>query len=81
MTSNTTPEEYYNDYWKGILEKPDGSIDIEQLKKELYDYSEMEAKFSSLICYCTNGKLSKTNYTFDVYQLATDEAYENNSKD
>lgn len=34
-----TVEEEYNDFWKDIVENPDGSLNVEQVKKELSDYS------------------------------------------
>jgi predicted RNase H-like nuclease (RuvC/YqgF family) len=41
MTKQTTQKEIdkeYNEFWKEIVENKDGTINKEQLKKELYDF-------------------------------------------
>ena len=50
MSNLNDIESNYNAVWKEILEKEDGSIDMEQLKKELFDFSNMIGRMSSLTC-------------------------------
>ena len=43
MTNEQTKnqiEENFNTFWKDIVTNEDGTINIEQVKKELYDYSQ-----------------------------------------
>lgn len=59
-------EKYWDDTWKDILMKPDGTIDVEQLKKELADFSEMIGRMITLTSRLTGGKLSYPTYDVDV---------------
>ncbi|QZA69566.1 hypothetical protein 035JT004_67 [Bacillus phage 035JT004] len=34
-------EEVYESYWKNIVEKPNGELDIDKVKRELADYRTM----------------------------------------
>lgn len=55
--------QYWEEWWKPILVKKDGSIDVEQLKKELFDYRELTVKHCAFISEATGNKLSKPSYT------------------
>lgn len=55
-------ERTYQEFWKPIVENPDGSLNFEQVKKELFDYANQMREWSKALCELTNGKLSKTNY-------------------
>ncbi len=55
-------EENWNGTWKEILQREDGSIDIEQLKLELMDYSDMIGRMASLTSQITGNKLSYPTY-------------------
>lgn len=35
------PNQCYNDFWKEIVENEDGSINLDQVKKELFDFSKV----------------------------------------
>jgi len=54
-------EENWNDFWKDIVTKEDGTIDIEQVKKELYDYSQYMHETSKVYDAVTRGRVSKPN--------------------
>jgi len=62
MSNLNDIESNYNAVWKEILEKEDGSIDMEQLKKELFDFSNMIGRMSSLTSIVTGGILSYPTY-------------------
>lgn len=62
---NKTTEEIYNGVWKDIVEK-DGVLDIEQVKKELYDYWYILTQVPKVYSAVTGGKLSKPNYESGV---------------
>jgi hypothetical protein len=58
-------EEYYEKYWKDIIEKG-GKINLDQVKRELFDYSFLMDQASKVYCEVTNGLLSKTTYFADT---------------
>lgn len=53
-------EDNYNNFWKDILEV-NGQINLEQLKKELYDYACMIREVSIVYDTLTMGRISKPN--------------------
>jgi hypothetical protein len=59
-------EENWQSVWREILELPDGSIDVEQLKLELLDYSEMIQRMTSLTCQLTGHVLSYPTYPVET---------------
>ena len=52
-------EAEWQEQWAPILQRPDGTIDIDQLKKELYDFSRLITNSSQVYCYVTGGLISK----------------------
>lgn len=70
----------YNSFWKDIIEKEDGTVDMEQLKKELYDYSMIIENCTKAYMEMTDGNISKPNTCFfevksifeDKYAFAED---------
>lgn len=57
-----TVDEIYNGFWKDIVEKEDGTIDIEQVKKELSDFYVCMDNVPQVYAEITNGTLSKVTY-------------------
>lgn len=55
-------EQCYQEFWKDIICNEDGSINIEQLKKELYDYSGVLDNVPAVYCEITGGMLSYPTY-------------------
>lgn len=55
-------EENWKETWEPILIKADGSINLEQLKKELLDFSELICRMSELTCEITGDRLSYPTY-------------------
>lgn len=78
-------EEEYNSFWKSVVENNDGTINMEQLKKELADYSLLMKNMSELFCLITGGRISKQNtmaYVIasiydDELQASYDDGYKN----
>lgn len=60
-----TPEQQYQEFWKEIIEK-DGVIDIEQVKKELHDFSFIIDQVSEVYSAVSQGLLSKSMYYASV---------------
>lgn len=52
-------------FWKPRVTNEDGSINIEQLKKELWSSSFIADQCSKVYCEVTNSTLSKPNYYAD----------------
>lgn len=55
----------WEEHWKPIVTNDDGSINIEQLKKELWSASFIADQCSKVYCEVTGGILSKPNYYAD----------------
>lgn len=55
-------EKLWQSHWKAICTHPNGSIDLEQIKKELYDFSFLLEQVPIIYCAVTGGKLSKPYY-------------------
>lgn len=57
----------YDEFWKEIIEEKDGKLDIEQIKKELADYSFMLHEVPKVYCEVSGNRISKPNtYAFEV---------------
>jgi hypothetical protein len=61
MAIDKEVEQCYQEFWKDIIEKPDGTIDVEQVKKELYDFRVMMREVRKVYDDVTGGKFSKPN--------------------
>lgn len=66
-------EKEYDDYWKGLVENEDGTLNKEQIMKELYDYSTFMDTASKVYCHITGSKLSKVHYLPEVIISAAEE--------
>lgn len=53
-------EESWESFWKEICTKEDGSLNIDQIKRELFDYSYLMKQAARV--YSEVAGLSKTNY-------------------
>jgi hypothetical protein len=66
MTKIYEPQERWDNFWKEILILPDGSIDVEQLKKELCDFSVLINNIPKIFDAITGGMVSKPMTDPDV---------------
>jgi hypothetical protein len=65
-------EKEYNEFWKDIVEK-DGAVNIDQVKRELCDYSKMIKQVSIVFCHVTGDRISYPNtMAFEVCNVADD---------
>jgi hypothetical protein len=55
------PDKVYEEFWKEIVENPDGSINMEQLKKELHDFSVVMNQVPKVYGHVTGNRISKVN--------------------
>ena len=63
------------EYWKTIICNKDGTIDVEQLKLELHDYSLMLSEVPKVYIAVTGGMLSKPHYYADGVIQVFNERY------
>jgi hypothetical protein len=54
-------ETTFEEFWKELVENPDGSLNIDQVKRELHDYSKMLDEVPKVYCHVTGGLISKAN--------------------
>lgn len=77
--SQSDIDKKYDSFWKEIVENPDGTLNKEQLKKELYDFSQLIGNLSALYCYITGDTVSKpmtdTKCVLGLFEEKLREAY------
>lgn len=68
MSKEKDTEDYIQTWeqrWKGICTNPDGSLNLDQIMRELHDYAFMLKEVPKVYCEVTGGLLSKPNYYAD----------------
>lgn len=65
--------ETYNDFWREIVENPDGTLNLDQIMRELHDYSVVMREVSLAYDAVTGGRLSKPNTAYGHVVDAVDE--------
>ena len=51
----------FNNLWKAIVLNEDGTVNLEAVKRELYDYSCLMDNANKVYIHVTNGAIGKTN--------------------
>lgn len=77
-------DERYEEFWKEIVENPDGTLNLDAIKAELHDYWFLLEQVPQVYMHITGDMLSKPNYyasaviqVADEYtQRLIDEAFE-----
>lgn len=64
MKNEKTYQEQYNDFWKDIVENEDGTLNKDQVMRELSDYSMVMDNCARAFALMTNGAISKQNTMF-----------------
>ena len=64
MKKEKTYQEEYNDFWKDIVENEDGTLNKDQIMRELSDYSMVMDNCARAFVLMTNGAISKQNTMF-----------------
>jgi hypothetical protein len=67
----------YEDFWKEIIEDENGNINMDQLQRELSDYSICLENVPKVYCAVTGGMLSKPNYEAHSVISVFDEQFGN----
>jgi hypothetical protein len=63
----------YEDFWREIVENPDGTLNLDQIMRELHDYRVVMHEVSIAYDDVTNGRLSKPNTAARHVVAAVDE--------
>ena len=59
-----TYQEEYEDFWKSIVENEDGTLNKDQIMRELSDYSMVMDNCARAYCLMTKQRISKQNTMF-----------------
>jgi len=78
MNKQRNPEQDWEEFWKEIILNPDGSINLEQLKKELSDFSIVMEEVPKVYCHITGNTLSKCTYLAEEVISCADNYYSHN---
>jgi hypothetical protein len=57
----TDYEQEYAGFWRRLVENPDGTLNADQVKRELHDYSMLIRQVPEAYDGVTNGRISKPN--------------------
>jgi len=66
MGEDLNYEQEFDSYWKDIVLNEDGTVNLDQVKRELSDYSMVMEIASEVYGNITNGNISKPNTNADV---------------
>lgn len=73
-------QECWEHFWKDICVKSNGELDLEQVKKELWDFYRAMHISAKVYCYITGGKISKPLTDADTICNEADEYYKEQEK-
>lgn len=68
-------KEEYEDFWKEIVENEDGTLNKDQVMRELADYSMVMDNCASAYCTMTKQRISKQNTKFFEVENIFNELY------
>lgn len=74
-------DEIYETFWKNLVENPDGTLNKEQVKRELYDYRKLIHNIPKIFCHITGGKVPKHLTDPSVVISLADEHYDELAKE
>lgn len=66
MSIESDVQQTYDEFWRDIVERPDGSLDVDQVKRELHDYRQLLREVPKVYMHVTGGKISKPNTRSEV---------------
>ena len=73
MSEQSPVEKCWDDFWKPIVTRDDGFLNIDAIKCELYDFKQMMNRFQHVVNHfgSTLG-ISKLTYEPEIYKEAID---------
>jgi len=78
-------ERTFEEFWREIVCRADGSLDIEQVKRELHDFHIVMGEVALVYDHITGGLLTKPTteacHITDAFDDAVDKAYEEGKRD
>jgi hypothetical protein len=69
-----SPDEVYESFWKGLVEK-NGVLDLEEVKKELFDYHTLLQEVPLVYEHVTGGAASKAHTKAEVIISLAEDHY------
>lgn len=70
-------EKTYMEHWRKIVEQPDGTLNLDQVKRELCDYWDLMGRVAEVYDGVTGGRISKTEtMAFEVINQANERTEE-----
>lgn len=81
LVENKEEQDYiqeYNDFWKDIVENEDGTLNKDQVMRELSDYSMVMDNCARAYCTMTKQRISKQNTMFFEVENIFNELYLDN---
>ena len=76
--SSPDVERVYQEFWKPIVER-DGVLDVEQVKRELFDFWQAMQRVPKVYCHVTGDQVSKMLTDAEVVCNLADEHYSHDS--
>lgn len=73
--SEATVESVYDEFWKGLVEV-NGELDLDAVKRELFDFWQVMQRVPKVYCYITGHQASKLLTDPDIVCALADEYYE-----
>lgn len=71
----TDYEKTWEDFWKSLCTNPDGSLNLDQIKRELHDFHTAMDNVGKVYCHITGNRISKINTLADAVIAEADEHY------
>ena len=76
MTPKEKIDSVWNSIWKDILENPDGSLDVDSVRRELHDYVVLFKSVQTAYSRLTGGEINHPFTQLDVLISYVDLYYE-----
>jgi hypothetical protein len=67
-------EKCWEEFWRPIVTNPDGSLSLDAIKRELFDFRVVMEEVSKVYYELTAGQISKPNTDAEWVLLAVDKA-------
>lgn len=71
----------FDDFWRPIVSDVEGDLDIDQIKKELFDFWQAMQEVPKVYCHITGNQVSKILTKSEVVISLADDSYAKCTKD
>ena len=82
MAANKAPDDSkahrlaYEEFWRDLVEREDGNIDLDAVQRELHDFGVLMENAAKVYCHVTDGRVSKLNTLPDSVIIMADDIIE-----